>query len=221
MPEVSPGSTKWLERGPGPRQQTRRSTRPLALAGWVAGLVPAMIAGGCTNAPSHGPVAGADGTYVVADAEQVTLRDARGTVRSRSGGSGFVIDGNQIAVYGRDALALVAPGRWSRLNRPVYSAGFSPDGSAIAYVRAADQGVDVFVVTLADRKSRRSPIAPTATRSSSRETARPWCATARTKPPGRHRGHPVRLSHEDEDPAPRRGLRVGSHRVRSPRNGAS
>ncbi len=76
-----------------------------------------MIAGGCTKAPSHGPVAGADGTYVVADAEQVTLRDARGTVRSRSGGSGFVIapDGNQIAVYGRDALALVAPGRWSRL----------------------------------------------------------------------------------------------------------
>ena len=66
---------------------------------------PGMIAGGCTKAPSHGPVAGADGTYVVADAEQVTLRDARGTVRSRSGGSGFVIapDGNQIAVYGRDA----------------------------------------------------------------------------------------------------------------------
>jgi len=117
MPEVSPGSTTWLERGPGLRQQTRRSTRPLALAGWVAGLVPAMIAGGCTKAPSHGPVAGADGTYVVADAEQVTLRDARGRERSRSGGSGFVIapDGNQIAVYGRDALALVAPGRWSRL----------------------------------------------------------------------------------------------------------
>ncbi len=45
MPEVSPGSTTWLERGPGLRQQTRRSTRPLALAGWVAGLVPAMIAG--------------------------------------------------------------------------------------------------------------------------------------------------------------------------------
>ncbi len=66
---------------------------------------PGMIAGGCTKAPSHGPVAGADGTYVVADAEQVTLRDARGTVRSRTGGSGFVIapDGNQIAVYGRDA----------------------------------------------------------------------------------------------------------------------
>ena len=145
------------------------------------------------KAPSHGPVAGADGTYVVADAEQVTLRDARGTVRSRTGGSGFVIapDGNQIAVYGRDALALVAPGQVTATalvttfgNRPVYSAGFSPDGSAIAYVRAADQGVDVFVVTLADRKSRRSPIAPTATRSSSRETARPWCTTARTKAAG-------------------------------------
>ena len=84
---------------------------------------PGMIAGGCTKAPSHGPVAGADGTYVVADAEQVTLQDARGRERSRSGGSGFVIapDGNQIAVYGRDALALVAPGQVTATRRPRWS----------------------------------------------------------------------------------------------------
>lgn len=82
----------------------------------------------------------ADGTYVVAEAGEVTLRSASGEVTGRTPGAGFslFVDAARVVVFG-ETLTVLAPGSEPTILVPVQPdrsidlAAASPNGSVVAY----------------------------------------------------------------------------------------
>src|SRR6266852_3887676 len=112
----------------------------------------------------------AGGTYVVSvglasvdpatgSSYRIALRDTTGVEQAHLDGDGFAIapDGRQVAVFGI-GVSLIAPGQTAPtgLVGPdptgrVTSAGFSPDGRAIAYIVTEGQDHRVSIVTIPNR----------------------------------------------------------------------
>jgi hypothetical protein len=101
----------------------------------------------------------APGTFVVAAAGQVTLRDGSGAVRNTVEGLGFTTSpalgvvvfgtGLQLLETGAPAPAVLVPASAG----PTLSAAVSPDGRAVAYTAGGDGSDSVAVVTPSDHRT--------------------------------------------------------------------
>lgn len=82
----------------------------------------------------------ADGTYVVAESGEVSLRSASGEITGRTPGAGFTLfaDAGRVAVFG-ETVTVLAPGSEPKIlvpvqpDRSVDLAAVSPDGAVVAY----------------------------------------------------------------------------------------
>ena len=107
----------------------------------------------------------ADGTYVTTAHGGVTLRDETGAVKATVEGRGFTLAPDRRALVTWGARLLLVgnsrgtPAELAVLPRPgtMGSAAFSPDGRAVAYTTAVEQG-EVAVVSVADRRVSTLPL---------------------------------------------------------------